>query len=314
VAAAGAGVSATAVIVNPLAGGARAGRLWRGLQPRAERLAPVDVRLPGSAPAARAAVRDALARGVERVVAVGGDGTVHLVAGELLAAGAGESVTLGIVPAGTGSDLARALALPRRPARALERALLGPPRPIDAGACSGAAASFDFVNVASAGIGGLVDELVNAMPRRGLTAFVRGTVRALRRYRCVPVEVALDGAPWFAGRVLLVAMANGVSFGKGMRAAPGAVVDDGLFDVVLVTEVGGFELLRKLPLVYFGRHLGLEQVRVARARTVHLRPLAPLPVFDADGETYPSGEATFVVRPAALRVAGAPGPGRRPAR
>jgi diacylglycerol kinase family enzyme len=100
-----------------------------------------------------------------------------------------------------------------------------------------------------------------------------------------------------------------------MKAAPNARLDDGLFDVVLVTEVGGFELLRKLPLVYFGRHLGLEQVRVARARTVQLRPLAPLPVFDADGETYPSGEATFVVRPAALRVAGPVAPPReRPER
>jgi len=304
VAAAGDGVSAAAVIVNPVAGGARAVRVWRALRPVAERLAPIDVRLPESVPAARAAVRDALARGAERIVAVGGDGTIHLVVGELLAAGAGERVTLGVVPAGTGSDLARALKLPRDPARALDRALLGPPRPIDAGACRGAAASFDFVNVASAGIGGMVDKFVNAMPRRGLTAFLRGTVRALRRYRCVPVEVELDGAPWFAGRALLVAMANGVSFGKGMRAAPNARLDDGLFDVVLVTEVGGLELLRKLPLVYVGRHLGLEQVRVARARAVHLRPLAPLPVFDADGETYPSGEATFAVRPAALRVAG----------
>jgi len=297
-------VSRTVVIVNPVAGGGRAGRLWRSLQPQAERLAQLEVLTPATPAAARTAVRTAVERGASRLVAVGGDGTVHLVGTELLATGAGERVALGIVPAGTGSDLARALEIPRDPTRALERALLGPPRPIDAGECTGAAASFAFVNVASAGIGGMVDELVNAMPRRGLTAFLRGTVRALRRYRCVPVQVELDGATWFEGRILLVAAANGVSFGKGMRAAPDALLDDGLFDVVLVTEVGGLELLGKLPLVYFGRHLGLKQVRVARARTVHLKPLAPLPVFDADGETYPSGEATFVVRPGALRVAG----------
>jgi diacylglycerol kinase (ATP) len=178
-----------------------------------------------------------------------------------LATGAGERVTVGVVPAGTGSDLARALGIPRDPARALTRALLGPPQPIDTGECIGEAASFAFLNIASAGIGGMVDEFVNAMPRRGLTAFLRGTVRALRRYRCVPVQVDLDGAPWYEGRVLLVAVANGVSFGKGMRAAPNALLDDGLFDVVLVTEVGGIELLRRLPSVYLGRHLGLEQVR-----------------------------------------------------
>jgi diacylglycerol kinase (ATP) len=297
-------VSRTVVIVNPLAGGGRAGRLWRTLRPTAERIAPFELLAPDGPSAARAAVRDAVERGASRLVAVGGDGTVHLVGTELLAIGAGGQVTLGVVPAGTGSDLARALRVPRDPARALERALLGAPQPIDAGACTGEAASFAFLNIASAGIGGMVDEFVNAMPRRGLTAFLRGTVRALRQYRCVPVRVELDGVPWHDGRVLLVAVANGISFGKGMRAAPDALLDDGLFDVVLVTEVGGFELLRRLPRVYLGRHLGLEQVRVARARAVHLTPLAPLPVFDADGETYPSGEATFEVRPAALRVAG----------
>jgi diacylglycerol kinase (ATP) len=307
-------VTGTVVIVNPLAGGGRGGRVWRTLRPLAERLAPLEVPPADDPTAARAAVRAAVERGASRLVVVGGDGTIHLVAGELLASGGAERVTLGIVPAGTGSDLARALEIPRHPARALERALLGPPRPIDAGECTGAAASFAFVNVASAGIGGMVDELVNVMPRRGLTAFLRGTVRALRRYRCVPVEVDLDGVRWHEGRVLLIAAANGVSFGKGMRAAPDALLDDGLFDVVLVTEVGGLELLGKLPLVYFGRHLGLKQVRVARARTVHLRPLAPLPVFDADGETYPSGEATFVVRPGALRVAGSVEPRRQPVR
>jgi diacylglycerol kinase (ATP) len=260
-------------------------------------------------------VRSAVERGASRLVTVGGDGTTHLVGTELLAAGAAGQVTLGLVPAGTGSDLARALAIPRDPVRALERALLGAPQSMDAGEFSGEAASFTFLNIASAGIGGMVDEFVNAMPRRGLTAFLRGTVRALRRYRCVPVRVELDGAAWYEGRVLLVAVANGVSFGKGMRAAPNALLDDGLFDVVLVTEVGGLELLLRLPLVYLGRHLGLEQVRAARARTVHLQPLAPLPVFDADGETYPSGAATFVVRPGALRVAGPPAPPcGRPAR
>jgi len=305
----------TAVIVNPRAGGARAGKLWRSLQPQAERLAELEVLTPEDVSSARAAVRSAVERGTSRLVAVGGDGTVHLVGTELLATGAAERVTLGVLPAGTGSDLARALGIPRDPARALTRALLGPPQPIDAGECTGEAASFFFLNIASAGIGGMVDELVNAMPRRGLTAFLRCTVRALRSYRCVPVRVDLDGAPWYEGRVLLVAVANGVSFGKGMRAAPNALLDDGLFDVVLVTEVGGFELLRRLPRVYLGRHLGLEQVRSARARVVHLKPLAPLPVFDADGETYPSGEATFVVRPAALRVAGSLAPPReQPAR
>jgi len=299
-------MSATLVLVNPAAGGGRAGRFWARLAPLAGALAPVEVASVADAAGSRRAVEEALARGCRRVVAVGGDGTTHLVANVLLAAG-GE-VTLGVVPAGTGSDLARALAIPRDPAAALRRALLGPPVALDAGWGEGESGGFWFVNIASAGVGGLVDERVNALPRRGRTAFLCATLQALRRYRCVPVRVEADSESWYEGPLFLLAVANGTTFGKGMRIAPGARPDDGLFDVVLVGEVAGLELLRRLPQVYLGRHLAARPVRFRRARTVRLEPLAPLPPFDVDGETYASGAVTFSVRPGALRVAGEPAP------
>ena len=295
----------TLVVVNPAAGGGRAGQTWSQLEALAQRLADVDSVTPAGAEAMRAAVAAGLERGYPRIVVFGGDGTAHLVVNTVLAAGAGERVTLGIVPAGTGSDLARALAVPRDPRAALSRALLGPPAPLDAGRCESERGGFFFVNIASAGIGGQVDEMVNAMPGRGTTAFLRATVAALRRYRCVPVKIALDGEPWYEGPILVAAVANGTCFGKGMRAAPRARPDDGLFDVVVAGEVGGLDLLRRLPQLYLGWHLGAKPVRYRRARVVRLEPLAPLPVFDADGETYPSGPATFTLLPAALRVAGA---------
>ena len=292
------------VIVNPAAGGGRAGATWSQLEPLAHRLAEIASVTPAGAEATRVAVAAALDQGYGRIVAFGGDGTAHLVAGALLAAGAGERVTLGIVPAGTGSDLSRALAVPRKVPAALRRALLGPPAPIDAGRCTGEKSSFYFVNIASAGVGGLVDEMVNAMPGRGTTAFLRATLTALRRYRCVPVRISLDGEAWYEGPILVAAVANGISFGKGMRVAPEAKPDDGLFDVVVAGEVGGLDLLRRLPQLYLGLHLNAKPVRYRRAKEVRLEPLAPLPVFDADGETYPSGPATFTLLPAALRVAG----------
>ncbi len=291
------------VLVNPAAGGMRAGKLWERLRSEAESLARIDVAMPAGAQASVTAVREAVAGGCERVVAVGGDGTVHLVAGALLEAGLGGVVTLGIVPAGTGSDLARALDIPREPLAALRRALQGVSRPMDAGRCSGEAASFYFVNIASAGIGGMVDELVNAMPGRGTTAFLRATLQAVRRYRPVRVSVELDGSAWYHGEILLMAVANGTTFGKGMRFAPNAVVDDGLFDVGVVEAVAGLKLLRKLPKVYAGNHLGLKEVHFQRARSVRLTPADQLPVFDVDGETYPSGPATFTILPGALRIA-----------
>lgn len=292
------------IIVNPAAGGGRAGAAWSQLEPLAHRLAEIDSVTPDGAEATRAAVAAALEDGRGRIVAFGGDGTAHLVAGALLAAGAGHQVTLGIVPAGTGSDLCRALAVPREVPAALRRALLGAAAPLDAGRCDGERGSFFFVNIASAGVGGMVDEMVNALPTRGTTAFLRATLAALRTYRCVPVRIALDGEAWYEGPILVAAVANGVSFGKGMRVAPQAKTDDGLFDVVVAGEVGGLDLLRRLPQLYLGWHLEAKPVRCRRAKEVRLEPLGKLPVFDADGETYPSGSATFTILPAALRVAG----------
>jgi len=297
-------VSEPLVLVNPTAGGGRAGRVWHDVAAYAGRLACLQVAAPRDRVASEEVVRDAVAAGCERIVAFGGDGTVHLVVNALLAAGAGAEVTLGVVPAGTGSDLARALHIPGGLQAALRRAILGRPEPLDAGRCQGPSGTFHFVNVASAGISGLVDEKVNAMPRRGPTAFLRATLGALRHYRAVPLRVDVDGVRWVEGPVFLLAVANGTTVGKGMRIAPQARPDDGVFDVVLVGEVRRWELLRRLPQAYLGRHLAARPVRHGRARLVRVEPLEPLPVFDADGETYASGAAIFEMLPAALRVAG----------
>ena len=286
-------MSETVVLVNPAAGGGRAGRFWDRMRPVAEALSPIRVVMAADAAGSRRAVADALASGCSRVVAVGGDGTAHLVANAILAGQAG-SVVFGIVPAGTGSDLARALSIPRAPVAALRQALVGLSVPVDAGFCEGAASRFAFVNIASAGIGGLVDEAVNAIPDRGRTAFLRATLAALWE--------------WYEGPLFLLAVANGTTFGKGMRVAPQARPDDGLLDVVAVGEVSGWELLLRLPQVYLGRHLHARPVLHARARKVCLEPLAPLPPLDADGETYPSGPVTFTIAPGALRIAASPSP------
>jgi diacylglycerol kinase (ATP) len=300
-------VSETLVLVNPAAGGGRAGVFWERLRPAAEALAPIRVESPADREGSRRTVREALDDGCDRIVAVGGDGTAHLVANAIL--GSGTGATLGVLPAGTGSDLARALRIPRDSHEAMRRALLGSPVPIDAGKCETETDVFFFINIASAGISGLVDEAVNAMRRRGRTAFLRATLAALWRYSCLPVRVAADGAAFYEGPLFVMAVANGVAFGKGMRIAPQASIDDGLFDLVVVGEVAGLELLRRLPQVYLGKHLRARPVRHTRAREVVLEPLAPLPVFDVDGETYRSGRARFCLLPGALCVAGSVPPG-----
>ncbi len=297
-------MSRTLVLVNPAAGGGRAASVWEQARASVPAARCAEVVQAADRAGSLRAIGEAVAAGYERIVAFGGDGTVHLVAGAILAAGAGERVILGVVPAGTGSDLARALGVPRRPPEALARALEGRGVRVDAGRCEGERSSFYFLNETSAGIAGLVDEMVNAMPRRGTTAFLRATLVALRRYRPLPMRLAVDGEAWHEGPTFLVTVANGTTFGRGMRIAPGARLDDGLFDVVAVGNVKGLELVRRLPQVYVGTHLSARPVKVRRGRWVQLQPLEPLPVFDVDGETYPSGPATFEVLPGALVVAG----------
>jgi diacylglycerol kinase (ATP) len=297
-------VSGTLVIVNPNAAGGRAGPLWDALAPVARGLADVHAVRTTDRAEATATIHEAVGAGTDRVVILGGDGTIHVAVNALLDRDMAAEVVLGLVPAGTGSDLARVLNIPRNSEQALETALRGAPRRVDAGRCRMETGIFHFCNIASAGVSGLVDVMVNANPRRGRTAFLRATLRALRAYRCLPLRATVDGAVWYSGPAFLLAVANGTTFGKGMRIAPGALLDDGLFDLVLVGEVAGFELLRRLPQVYLGRHVGAPQVQSRRGTDVVIEPLAKFPPLDVDGETYPSGVAHFTLLPGALRFAG----------
>lgn len=294
-------------VVNPRAASGHAGEVWRGLLASDRRIAGALV-VSATAPAeAAAAIDAALAAGtVRRLVVVGGDGSLHLAVGRLLAAGRGHDVELALVPAGTGSDFARTLHLPRDPRAALARALDLPARPLDALRVETAGAVHYGLNVASAGISGLVDELVNAQPARSATAFLTATLSALRRYRPFTARVEVDGEPWHDGGVFLLAVANGRSFGKGMRIAPRAEVDDGLADLVLVRPLPGWQVPLQLPRLYLGRHLGSRFVSWRRGRRVRFEPQGEpreLPPFDVDGETVPSGPATFELLPGALRFA-----------
>ncbi len=292
------------VLVNPSAGGGRAGRRWEAAARRAAASTSFQVVRPDGRDGARRAVAEAVGRGAERIVVWGGDGTAHLVVGEVVRLGAGADVVVGLVPAGTGCDLARSLPIPRRRDPALLQALLGAPVSIDAGRCDSGSARFVFTNIASAGISGLVDEKVNAVPDRGAAAFLRATLAAFAAYRPVRTEVRVDGETVFDGDLMVAAVANGTTFGKGMRIAPEARVDDALLDVVVVGGISRAALARWLPQLYLGRHLHARPVTAVRGRTVELRCHGPLPPFDADGETYPGGDAVFEVLPGAWRLAG----------
>ena len=319
-----------AVLVNPRAGAGRARALWERVRKQAPRLAALD-RIDRSRPAGPAGQtgqlerggvimeerpRDAedllvaaLEAGIDRLIVVGGDGSFSLAADVVAVAGAGRRVTLGLVPAGTGSDLARSLRLPKDPSACLARALDGPPRPLDA-----LELAFDdgrrrfAVNVLSAGVSGHVVRRIDALEARGRTAYLAESLKALARYQPARCRIEADGEPWHEGPLLIFAVANGTAFGRGMRIAPRAELDDGLADLVLAARVPGWELPLLLPRLYAGRHLGSRHVLSRRARTVRIEPEEGFPDFDLDGDPWPAGPVTVTVRPGALRVAGALSP------
>lgn len=285
------------LVVNPTAGSGRAGREWdkvKGeLAGRAEVLAAPDVA------ATRRGIAAAVERGSTRVIAFGGDGTANLVISSLLEIGRGD-VELAVVPAGTASDFARHTGLPRRPRPALELALASRQvRPIDAIAVRFAGGQVRYsLNVASAGVSGEVDEA----HRDHHSGYLAATVRTLLAYRPKPCRIEVDGRPFHDGNFFLVAMANAKYFGKAMKVAPRAEVDDGLIDVVLIDVVPRWHLPFRLPQFLFGWHQNASVVRTTRAKRIELFPGPGFPAYDLDGEPVPAENAVVEILPAALRL------------
>ncbi|MEM1179081.1 MAG: diacylglycerol kinase family protein [Acidobacteriota bacterium] len=288
----------TAVLVTGAAGGGRASALWERIEwgVGAHRL---EVLRPETAAEARRQLSGRLA-GLDRLVVVGGDGTANLAIDAVLRAGRGAETAVGLVPAGTGSDFARALGLPRRAEAALSHALVAAPRPLDAISVTVDGASPRYcLNIASIGLSGAVDLEVNARRERG--SYLLTTLGAVWRYRPRACHVEVDGELLTDAPFFVVACANGRYFGQGMKVAPDAVVDDGLLDVVRVDPVPRWQLPLRMAQFFTGRHVHLPQVEVRRGRQVRVEPPEDFFPFDLDGETLDAGPATIEVLPGALR-------------
>lgn len=284
-------------IVNPWAGQGRAARVWARVHPRLAGLGEWDVAhttVPGQA---TELARAAVARGYDRVVAVGGDGTVSEVANGLAHTGA----ALGVVPAGTGNDFARCVRIPLDPAAAARLALRGSHRSLDLGEIQAGAHSHYFLNVAGFGFDAAVARVVNAYPKYlgGALPYLLGILQTLWRYRPQPVRLVADGRV-LERKVLLVAVANCPTYAGGMRIAPDAVPDDGCFHVCLVGDLPPLEVLRLLPKIFSGGHryhLGCEFLR---CRELHVTSTVTLHC-QADGELAGSLPVTFRLHRGGIR-------------
>jgi YegS/Rv2252/BmrU family lipid kinase len=286
-----------AVIINPISGGGRPGDGRVRAERAAAALATDDIdgeifvtERPGHG---HDLARRAVARGVELVVAWGGDGTVNEVASALVRT----NTALAIVPSGSGNGLARALGVARDPARAISEAVRAVPRLIDAGQCEG----LWFFSVAGMGFDAHVAACFAraSSGRRGLSTYARITLRELLTYR--PASYRIDGQP--TGRpALLVTIAISLQFGNGATIAPRARLDDGLLDIVVFEETSRLATMLSLPRLFTG---GVERVRGVSSRQVTgVMIEGPDPMtYHLDGEPRTAGaRLDFVVVPAVLRV------------
>lgn len=223
-------------IINPVSGAGadpNAARRRAELIDAAARARGVDATITLTERAGHAAElgREALARGASSVIVWGGDGTFNEAAGALV----GTPVPLGLVPAGSGNGLARALGMPWDPAAAIAVAFDGRPRTIDAGRMAGRF----FFNIAGVGFDARVAALFNrrAKGTRGGWPYIAIGLREGCRYCALDYDVRLDGDA-HRYRALLIAFANGREYGLGARIAPDARLDDGLLDAIVVEERG----------------------------------------------------------------------------
>lgn len=284
------------ILINPRAGRGRAGARVRGLD--LARRPGVTVAEPQGLDALDAAVRSALDDGVERVIVVGGDGTLHRVVQQLR----GTGCALGIVPCGTGNDLAASLGIGGPVEACVARALDGPIVAIDVGDCDGEG----FAVAAGVGFDAEVARRVRDDPPwiRGALAYPWVALRAIGDYRPPRVRIRHDDGE-FDGTIQFAVFANAPRFGGGMRIAPEASMQDGRLDLVIVRALGTGELLRALPRVYRGTHLRHPKVEAFRTREATITVSRPT-TFNGDGEPVERGPGTVrvTVRPGALRVAG----------
>jgi YegS/Rv2252/BmrU family lipid kinase len=307
----------TVVVVNPNSQGGKLGKRWSDVAEILQRKFPFDEVLTTGVGDATRLTRAALEHGAERIVAIGGDGTVNEVVNGFYDDGVAiaPEATFALVPFGTGGDFRRTLGLSNDTADAAALIASGARRKIDLGKLTFTATSGEtrvrmFANITSFGVSGVVDRLVNESKKRlgGKLAFMAASVRATFQYSNKRVALTFDGRDRVDTTIYNVAVANGRFFGGGMKVAPDAELDDGTFDVVALGDMGMGDVIKMSRRIYTGDHVKMDKVTVRRAKVVEAEPIDPGSIveLDVDGEAPGRLPAKFEIIPQALWVA-APG-------
>lgn len=296
------------VIVNPVSGGGRARRRWPELAAALTRHGiQHDSAVTSRAGHAVQLAQQAISSGHRRLLALGGDGSFNELINGLAAQ---QNVPLdmllaAVAPLGTGNDWAHAMQVPDDPDQLATAMARGLGRRVDLGIAEAGGATADsarrlaFHNNAGAGINA---EALRLTPCSGprAPAYLVGLARALMSYQAPQFEVSADGR-LHSGRYFIALAAIGHFYGAGMRVAPGALFDDGFFDLVLVDAMSIMQTLSRLPKLFNGKLAADPAVHTVRCRsvTIHATPACGVEI---DGQNFGSTPVTLTLKPGALNV------------
>jgi len=257
--------------------------------------------------------RSAIKDGTELIVGIGGDGTMNEIANGFFENDCilNPETALGVVPSGTGSDLSRSLQIPFSYRNALELITEAPSHAIDAGKVSfadhtGTAGERFFLNISDFGFGGEVVHHMNLKKmERKKSSYFRSALFTFLHYKNKRLRIRIDGEELPEDDYMMGAIANGKVFGKGMKAAPDAKLDDGLFDVLLVKGMRLVEFIRTMRRLYSGTHLPHPKIDLIRCKTVEVSHAAEedQDVFiEVDGEQLGQVPVRFTILPGCFPI------------
>ena len=312
------------VIVNVYAASKKAGSLWRGAESVLKQYGvDYQCRYTGADGNAHDLAFNAASQGYRRVIAVGGDGTVHDVLNGIMsyvdsaeAAAAGVSAdefTFAVLPMGSGNDWIRSTGVPKDMKKAI--ALLASESFIrqdvvkvsllDSG--SSVRSHLFMVNIAGVGIDADVCRIVNVNKKlgyKGKILYVLGLFKCLRKRVPVKVSVLCDSEVLYEGDILSIAFGIGKYSGGGMRQTSDAVLDDGLMDVTVIPELPLWIIACKAYRLFTGTFAKVKEVRVGKGRTVEVHPADGHLYAEVDGEVVGQAPVRFEVMPSQINVLG----------
>jgi len=307
----------TQVIVNPKSDRGRTGKRWgkikEALKTFLKEFKYEFTEKPLQATEiSRAAIKD----GSELIVGIGGDGTVNEIANGFYEGDnyINPQTVLGIVPSGRGSDFSRSLNIAPGLKNALHVITEGPSRSIDIGRIryldhSGVDQERFFLNISDFGLGGeVIKRMDQNRLKRKASSYLICTLAAFLHYRNKNVQLRIDDTDLPHGEYLIGAVSNGRIFGKGMKIAPLAKLDDGLFDVVLIKGMKALEFCVNAWRVYAGTHLSHSKITILRGRKIQAIPVKGEDdvLVEVDGEQVGRLPATFDIVNKRIFVKGYP--------